>query len=149
MPSSTALKTCTKCAEEKPVGEFPCDRQKHDGRHSQCKMCKRAYRDQRYALEPERFHASSRAHYRNNVERVRAQSRASKIRRLYAMTVDEYESFVAQPCAICGAEENIVVDHCHATGSVRGALCATCNTALGLFRDNPESMRRAAAYLEG
>nr|BFD85776.1 hypothetical protein StreXyl84_51770 [Streptomyces sp. Xyl84] len=41
------------------------------------------------------------------------------------------------------------VDHCHGTGRVRGVLCSSCNAALGQFKDRPDVMRRAAAYVEG
>lgn len=41
-----------------------------------------------------------------------------------------------------------VADHCHRTGVVRAWLCVPCNAGLGMFRDNPDALRRAAAYLE-
>lgn len=44
--------------------------------------------------------------------------------------------------------EKLAVDHCHKTGKVRKLLCHNCNRALGLFKDNPELMRRAAIYVE-
>jgi len=55
-------------------------------------------------------------------------------------------------CAICDASEpggqgDFHVDHDHATGKVRGLLCSRCNTSLGLYRDSPERLRRAADYL--
>ncbi|MBK7330438.1 MAG: hypothetical protein IPI85_15545 [Dehalococcoidia bacterium] len=46
------------------------------------------------------------------------------------------------------AESSALLDHDHVTGQVRGFLCSHCNIALGAFRDNPESMRAAAAYIE-
>lgn len=58
-----------------------------------------------------------------------------------------YES-QAGGCAICGAPHALCVDHCHSTGVVRGLLCDSCNNGLGRFRDNPDSLRKAAEYLE-
>ncbi|MGW1805885.1 endonuclease VII domain-containing protein [Streptomyces sp. NPDC002078] len=52
-------------------------------------------------------------------------------------------------CAICLAAPAVHVDHCHNTGRVRGVLCFNCNSGLGLLRDDPDAVRRAAAYLEG
>ena len=61
-------------------------------------------------------------------------------------------------CAICvqpeyrvtraGVVKKLAVDHCHKTGVIRRLLCADCNTGLGLFKDRPELLRRAATYLE-
>jgi hypothetical protein len=33
-------------------------------------------------------------------------------------------------------------------GEQRGDCCATCNSGLGMLKDNPELAQRAAAYLE-
>lgn len=66
-------------------------------------------------------------------------------------------------CQICGVRlhgkafnarkskdsERHAVDHCHATGSLRGILCGRCNTGLGFFRDKPSALRNAASFLEG
>jgi hypothetical protein len=52
-------------------------------------------------------------------------------------------------CAICRAQPpRLIVDHCHVSGYVRGLLCQACNQAIGFFRDQPDTMRAAAAYVE-
>jgi Recombination endonuclease VII len=50
-------------------------------------------------------------------------------------------------CKLC-PELATVVDHCHATGVVRGFLCHGCNVGLGSFRDNPEALSKAAQYVQ-
>lgn len=51
-------------------------------------------------------------------------------------------------CATCGTAADLFVDHCHATDKIRGALCRSCNLALGMVKDQPELLRTLAAYLE-
>lgn len=55
-------------------------------------------------------------------------------------------------CDICGKSDpkggqGFCVDHCHTTGAVRGFLCGSCNTGLGMFKDSPEVMAKAIAYI--
>lgn len=54
---------------------------------------------------------------------------------------------VAGKCEICGGQDRLVIDHDHQTGKLRGLLCYRHNTGLGLFRDNPILLEKAAAYL--
>jgi hypothetical protein len=63
-------------------------------------------------------------------------------------------------CAICGKHDSVIgslcLDHDHACDEcadgcpecIRGLLCRDCNWGLGWFRDNPESLRVAAQYVE-
>jgi hypothetical protein len=61
-------------------------------------------------------------------------------------------------CAICGQREKITayasgktkdlaVDHDHVTGAVRALLCLACNTAIGLFNEDPALLDKAKSYL--
>lgn len=57
-------------------------------------------------------------------------------------------------CDICATDKpctrwgTFQIDHCHRTGRFRGMLCENCNKALGLFDDDPATIRQAARYLE-
>jgi hypothetical protein len=71
------------------------------------------------------------------------------------MAEDTFDSKMrsqAGRCALCGdppgGKRRLHHDHCHATGFDRGLLCARCNMGLGMFRDRPDLLRAAAAYLE-
>lgn len=76
--------------------------------------------------------------------------------RKYGLTPRDYQTLVerqAGKCAICRTADpgsgasRWHVDHDHATGKVRGLLCAGCNTGIGKLRDDPQILDRAAAYL--
>ncbi len=77
-----------------------------------------------------------------------------RLKKAYGIGYDEYSAMAVKQgggCAICGQKDewfNLAVDHCHEKGFVRGLLCGQCNKGLGLFADNPERLRAAAAYLE-
>ena len=76
----------------------------------------------------------------------------------YRLTSEVYEAMKEQQrglCAVCGGDAvvradsdgELVVDHDHATGAVRGLLCTLCNTGLGAFRDSPVLLAAAVDYL--
>lgn len=81
------------------------------------------------------------------------------IKRLYGISLEEYNVMLAKQngcCAICEKPEAseirgktiaLAVDHCHATSAVRALLCSNCNTALGLFNDDPALLVKAQAYV--
>lgn len=53
-------------------------------------------------------------------------------------------------CAICGEYrgEDLVVDHDHRTGELRGLLCQECNIGLGWFKDCWGRLQLAAKYIK-
>ena len=53
-----------------------------------------------------------------------------------------------EQCEVCGSLGTICFDHCHATGKFRGWICKRCNFALGLVKDNRETLLALAKYLE-
>lgn len=61
--------------------------------------------------------------------------------------LDEMEANQQSKCAICKSKKPLVIDHCHKTGAVRGLLCYSCNTGIGLLNDNSSTLGKARDYL--
>lgn len=51
-------------------------------------------------------------------------------------------------CPICLLDKDLVCDHCHTTGFIRGWICDGCNTGFAHIGDTLESARRAVKYME-
>ena len=70
----------------------------------------------------------------------------------YRLTVKDFGLWIISQkglCAICAtAPKTWHIDHDHNAGHVRGLLCGPCNMALGLFKDNPETLTKAIEYLQ-
>jgi hypothetical protein len=115
---------------------------------------------QRSVASPEDKRERDRAYYREHRRQHGLSYREADMMRTFGISLTEYAQMFARQdgkCAICGAESGgsrqgkekaLAVDHCHATRAVRGLLCEACNTGIGKFKDNPETLRAAADYLE-
>lgn len=82
----------------------------------------------------------------------RASRRSTWLKR-YQLTPAQYDAMLAAQggvCAICRSlgKRRPCVDHCHATGAIRGLLCNRCNSGIGHFFDRPDLLIAAVAYLE-
>lgn len=161
------MKICSQCRIEKPLSEFRKQSKNADGLQSACKACQRLKRTQWLMKNPGKAAAQSRLQRAKNPEKANAAQKrwrdanpdkikANMLRKRYNMTPDQWQRiFDAQGgrCAICDIHQSetqieLAVDHCHLTGKIRGLLCVPCNRAMGLFKDSPVHLRRAADYLE-
>lgn len=70
---------------------------------------------------------------------------------VYGISTGDYQHMLDEQegkCAICGVSNTeLHVDHDHDTGDVRALLCFSCNSGLGMFKDDPELLRKAAVYI--
>lgn len=137
-------KQCARCGEEREASAFWKSKRASDGLQSYCKQCSMAYEKDRYP------------------GLVKPGFRARHLRKTYGITEGEYAAMLVEQgcrCLICGqhadeaapdgrpSDKAFRVDHDHETGRVRGLLCNTCNRVLGLFKDDPDRLMAAAAYL--
>lgn len=72
--------------------------------------------------------------------------RVYKLFKQYGIVVDPTN--IPDSCVVCGSKKRISLDHCHRTNNNRGWLCMNCNVALGMAKDNPDTLRNLAKYLE-
>jgi hypothetical protein len=119
------------------------------------------YWDEKYALgDGAKMTLAQRAAYMREYRKRRPRNvRDTELKKNYGIGLSDWEQMHAAQggvCAICKQCENeksfryanLAVDHCHATGKVRGLLCNSCNRAIGFLQDDPERARRLAEYLE-
>jgi len=138
-------KVCTKCGQEKPIGDFGKAPGYRGGRYAECKPCRVA---------------RCKQWRHKNLAHSRALNRKSWLKNTYGITPEQYDILLESQsgvCAICGKPETrvlkgkvceLAVDHDHVTGRVRGLLCVKCNLGIGSFNDSRKLFARAAAYLK-
>lgn len=87
---------------------------------------------------------------KNSVESMKRRN----LRRHYDLSLEQYEAMkvsqkgLCQICQVDPAPKELVVDHDHATGQVRGLLCSCCNFGLGNFKDDLNALESAITYLK-
>lgn len=135
--------SCVRCKQVKPDTEFyNSTRNKARGnKSSYCIPCNKEKNKENVLKNYERVRK-----YRNEYTRHK--------RAFFPPGLFE-ERFAEQgnACAICGSKESggkgqFHADHDHEAQSPRGILCFHCNSALGFFKDNVESLKAAIKYLE-
>lgn len=142
------FKICRLCNIELPVSRFSI-RDKNKGTlRTECKTC--------LANERKKSPRHGMWH-KENKEKVTNYNMKLGLKRNYGMSYQEYVDLLdAQGgmCAICGTDKfmgvgkRAHVDHCHATGKVRGLLCNLCNVGIGALKENTETLRNALDYIE-
>lgn len=142
-PDATS-RVCRVCNVELPVDQFDRNRIMKNGYlhvEARCRSCQASRQRNR------------KPRTRNDRISVVGTSDPALVARLfkYGLTYEEYQTMLVEQngeCAICSKVlEKPCIDHCHTTGKVRGLLCNSCNTGLGHFKDNPDSLEAAIRYL--
>lgn len=135
---SQATKYCPGCNQTKTLDQFYRDKRRigTPGEYRvECIECTKGARKERYDTEAER---------------------ANKLEYNYRVSEEDYQTLLElqnSRCAGCNKHQadmkrKFVVDHDHATGMVRGLLCYGCNAILGQAKDNVQTLRTLAQYVE-
>lgn len=72
----------------------------------------------------------------------------------FGITLEDFTNMLTKQNYLCsiGKEKLTVrtanVDHCHKTGKVRGLLCSTCNSGIGMLKDSIPHLKSAITYLK-
>lgn len=123
-----ASRRCTRCGKNRQPSSFPRPAS------YVCRFCQKAGR--------------------------RKTSRAAHVKRTYDITAEEAKAILEVQGGVCaGCREprgyELPVDHDHSLerrlgtrASVRGRLCKRCNKVLRDVRDDPDTLRNLAEYLE-
>lgn len=108
---------------------------------------------------PEKLKEYVKADRAKNMDRIRRQARTLALWKQYGVTTEAYDAALeaqGHRCAICRTDKAAArhshyswrVDHCHATDKVRGLLCHNCNIAMGLLKENMETLEAMINYLK-
>ena len=113
-------RVCIECQEKKSVKYFELSINGYLGIRGTCKEC------------------------RNKSKQIRRHHRKN-----WGYPDEDYE------CPICGKKQEgksrngkaWAVDHCHKTDKVRGYLCPTCNSGMGLLNDDINLLEKSIEWL--
>ena len=148
------MKACKRCGIDKHDEEFFYSK-KRDKLTELCREChKRPQSPLTWAerQSKQKAHEVRSCQYRNTVS-PRPTIREQYLKRSYGLTVAEVEAMYEEQgglCRICRTPtgEALNIDHCHATGKVRGLLCRRCNTLLGSASDDVLLLQACINYLQ-
>lgn len=171
-----SVNTCKQCEREYSLSRYHSDseyRQNHKKFSENFKTLNpdyhKSYRSS-YKLSSEqkdKYKLKARDYYSSNKDECLQRTKDWKKSRpnykkelklqKFGLTLEDYDNILIDQNNKCPICKNIFtkeflrrpnIDHCHKTNKFRAILCHKCNTALGLFDDNIDSLREAILYLE-
>ena len=117
------------------------------------------YRKEYYQKHKRRVKDRAWKWYHDNQHRAKNR----QLKKNFDITYDDYVQMLAKQngvCAICSEKEayksnsgegklrDLSVDHNHQTGQIRGLLCAKCNAAIGMVKEEIPRLHAMIRYLE-
>ena len=132
------MKMCRVCKIVQPFKNFYSQSRVKGHIASRCKKCS-SVRHKEYANK--------------NKDKIQKRHAVYWRKHKYGLTQEEYKDMILSQnneCAICKkpSHKTLHIDHDHKTGKVRGLLCSTCNTGIGFFNEDIDSLTNAVKYLK-
>ena len=120
------LKICRQCKVEKPIECFEKNQIAKNNRVVRRPVCKEC---------------------RRSKVKINLQEK-KKFEKNKIQIGENFECPICLDTFIRTYNNDVVLDHDHTNGSVRGYICGNCNTGLGRFKDDIQTMNRAINWLK-
>lgn len=122
-------------------------------------QCSKCYQTKHRRANPHKYNSYRRKYVSANPAKAKDCVFWSRLKSLYNVTREEWLGMLAKQnnaCAICKVAlhkgRNVATDHVGLVGTpgaqVRGLLCKSCNSAIGLLKESPNNLFAAFNYLE-
>lgn len=146
------MSLCKRCSKE---GDIPAYG------NGICKPCLSQMQTLWRQKHRDRINENRRRQYRRNSKKICEESRKNRgkylrtfrnyyYKKYYGITLEDKEAMIKKAggkCQICLLVKDLVIDHSHSHGQVRGLICGDCNKGLGWFRDSVSTLMSAIDYL--
>ncbi len=164
------MQKCSTCNKVLPFEKFHKKSQNKNGYSHICRRCTsdkwKEYRKQdpnfaeKHKLRGSRWYSENREDkLKKNKEwreSHKSEYREINLKSRFGINNLQYDNILESQnnsCAICKKHKDefsyhLVVDHCHATGKIRGLLCKKCNLGIGHLDDNIDILKSSISYLE-
>lgn len=115
--------------------------------------CQKIYASEWRLKNKELLKIKKREYRENNPDKWRNRNLIKN----YNITLNQYNQILIKQnytCYICKKPESskrntkLCVDHCHTTNKIRSLLCNNCNRALGLLKEDFNSLLNLAKYVQ-
>ncbi len=154
---NNALRLCSGCKCEKEEKQF-YSRMSYK-RAYQCKECEKRKNSERQKLQTK----ETRRIYRETFKEKNPWAhRKAELKYRYGLTPEDVEEMIGHQMGMCAnrgcgrkielhgtkRKNKACIDHCHASGEIRGLLCNGCNTALGFLEEDKNRILGLTEYLQ-
>lgn len=143
------MRKCIKCNVLKNLEEFPKDKNLPQGRKASCNNC--------YTQQMREYHSKNPHIKKRNREQFKLNKpnyyREYALKTVYGISLEAYNTMLRlqnNACYICKKTfiNSPHVDHCHKMKHVRKLLCKNCNQALGLLKEDIDTLQNMIYYIK-